>query len=146
MSNFINRIKSIKHLEFSKGATKEEVRDAEKTLQLKFYKDYSDYLNVFGCISFFGTEWTGLNGADYLNVVDVTAECYIVEFGMNRGVRVPVLKSEIAYVKEPNLSNKVEEPVEEEKTGLFGRKKKAKEETKAEDANAVDASTETKEN
>ena len=86
------------------------------------------------------------NTGMYGKVVDVTAECYIVEFGMNRGVRVPVLKSEIAYVKEPNLSNKVEEPVEEEKTGLFGRKKKAKEETKAEDANAVDASTETKEN
>ena len=74
MSNFINKIKSIKHVEFSKGATKEQVRDAEKTLQLKFPKDYSDYLNVFGCISFFGTEWTGLNGADYLNVVDATAE------------------------------------------------------------------------
>ena len=29
---------------------------------------------------------------------------------------------------------------------FFGRKKKAKEETKAEDANAVDASTEKKEN
>ena len=86
------------------------------------------------------------NTGMYGKVVDVTAACYIVEFGMNRGVRVPVLKSEIAYVKEPNLSNKVEEPVEEEKTGLFGRKKKAKEETKAEDANAVDASTETKEN
>ena len=61
MSNIINRIKSIKHVEFSKGATKEQIRDAEKTLQLKFPKDYSDYLNVFGCISFFGTEWTGLN-------------------------------------------------------------------------------------
>ena len=85
MSNFINRIKSIKHLEFSKGATKEEVRDAEKTLQLKFSKDYSDYLNVFGCISFFGTEWTGLNGADYLNVVDVTAEAREIysEFPIN---------------------------------------------------------------
>ena len=54
MSNFINRIKSIKHVEFSKGATKEQIRDAEKTLQLKFPKDYSDYLNVFGCISFIG--------------------------------------------------------------------------------------------
>ena len=72
MSNIINRIKSIKHVEFSKGATKEQIRDAEKTLQLKFSKDYSDYLNVFGCISFFGTEWTGLNGADYLNVINAT--------------------------------------------------------------------------
>ena len=34
MSNFINKIKSIKHVEFSKGATKEQVRDAEKTCLL----------------------------------------------------------------------------------------------------------------
>lgn len=64
------------------------------------------------------------NTGMYGKVVDITAECYIIEFGMNKGVRVPVIKSEVAYVKEPNLSNKVPEPVEEEKTGLFGRKKK----------------------
>lgn len=78
---------------------------------------------------------TGMFG----KVVDVTAECYIVEFGMNKGVRVPVLKTEIALVKEPNLSNKEPEPVAEEKTGLFGFKKKAAKKTEAADANAVDA-------
>ena len=72
------------------------------------------------------------NTGMYGTVVDITAECYIVEFGMNKGIRVPVVKSEIAYVKEPNLSNKEEEPVEEEKTGLFGKKKKKAEEKPAE--------------
>lgn len=64
------------------------------------------------------------NNGMYGKVVDVTAECYVVEFGMNKGIRVPVIKSEIALVKEPNLTNKEEEPEVEEKKGLFGFKKK----------------------
>ena len=80
------------------------------------------------------------NTGMYGKVVDVTAECYIVEFGMNKGVRVPVIKSEIALVKEPNLTNKEPEPVQEEKTGLaglFGRKKAPKNESAG--TNSVDA-------
>ena len=65
------------------------------------------------------------NNGMYGKVVDVTA-------GMNKGIRVPVVKSEIALVKEPNLSNKESEPVVEEKRGLFGFKKK-KEEAPAEE-------------
>ena len=64
------------------------------------------------------------NTGMYGRVVDVTAECFIVEFGMNKGVRVPVIKSEIAMVKEPNLSNKEEPRTEEEKKGLFDAKRK----------------------
>lgn len=79
------------------------------------------------------------NTGMYGKVVDVTAECYIVEFGMNKGVRVPVIKSEIALVKEPNLSNKELEPVQEEKRGLFGFMKKPAKKSEASDANAVDA-------
>lgn len=87
------------------------------------------------------------NNGMFGKVVDVTAECYVVEFGMNKGVRVPVLKSEIALLKEPNLSNKEPEPVEEEKKGLFGFKKKSAKKTEAADANAVDAEVkEVKEN
>ena len=77
------------------------------------------------------------NTGMYGRIVDVTAECYIVEFGMNKGVRVPVLKSEIAMVKEPNLSNKPE-VVEEEKKGLFGFGKKKKEEKPAEEEKAAE--------
>ena len=73
------------------------------------------------------------NNGMYGKIVDITAECYVVEFGMNKGVRVPVVKSEIALVKEPNLSNKEEEPEVEEKKGLFGFKKK-KAEAPAEEA------------
>ena len=60
-------------------------------------------------------------------VVDVTAECYIVEFGTNRSIRIPVLKQSVYAKKEPNLSNKEEEAPVQEKKSLFGSKKKDEE-------------------
>lgn len=54
-------------------------------------------------------------------VVDITAECFIVEIGLNKGVRVPVLKDEIMNIREPNLSNKEIEVEEPQKQGFFGK-------------------------
>lgn len=76
----------------------------------------------------------------YGKVVDVTAECYIVEFGINKGVRVPVLKQEVYAKKEPNLTNKAEEEPVPEKKSLFGFGKKAEDE-KTEEPKAVEAKT-----
>lgn len=56
----------------------------------------------------------------YGKVVDVTAECYIIEFGTNKGIRIPVVKQSVYAVKEPNLTNKVEEEPVPEKKSLFG--------------------------
>lgn len=66
-----------------------------------------------------------LNNGMYGKVADITAECFIIEFGTNKGIRIPVIKQEVAGVREPNLTNKVEEIVEEkpEKKSLFGKKK-----------------------
>jgi len=67
-------------------------------------------------------------------VVDITAECYVVEFGMNKGVRIPVLKQAVYAKKEPNLTNKEEELPVPEKKSLFGKKKEeTAEETKTEE-------------
>jgi preprotein translocase subunit YajC len=58
------------------------------------------------------------NSGFYGKVVDITEECFIVEFGTNRGIRIPVQKSEIAGIKEPNLTVKRYEdvtPTEENK-------------------------------
>lgn len=66
------------------------------------------------------------NSGMFGKVVDITAECMVLEFGTNKGVRIPVLKYEIYGKKEPNLTNKVEETPEEEKPkgfSLFGKKK-----------------------
>ena len=47
-------------------------------------------------------------------VVDVTVDCFVVEFGLNKGITVPVLKKDCYLSQEPNLSNK-EVPEEESK-------------------------------
>ena len=60
----------------------------------------------------------------YGKVVDITAECYIIEFGTNKGVRIPVVKQSVYAIKEPNLTNKPEEEPEPEKKSLFGGLKK----------------------
>lgn len=63
------------------------------------------------------------NSGFYGKVVDETYDAWIVEFGMNRGVRVPVAKTEVFGKAELNLS--MEEPVQEEepkkKKGLFSK-------------------------
>lgn len=37
-----------------------------------FPEEYSDYAKNFGTISFYGTEWMGLNIEGYLNVIEAT--------------------------------------------------------------------------
>lgn len=62
------------------------------------------------------------NSGFYGKVVDMTYDCLIVEFGLNKGVRIPVAKTEVFGKAEPNMSN--EAPPEEEqpkKRGLFRR-------------------------
>ena len=62
------------------------------------------------------------NSGLFGKVVDVTYECFIIEFGMNKGVRVPVVKSEVFAKREPNLSNEAPPQVEQpKKKGLFRR-------------------------
>lgn len=64
------------------------------------------------------------NSGFYGKVTDITYDCFIIEFGMNKGVRVPVAKSEVFGKKEPNMSN--EAPPEEEKPKKKGLFKSAK--------------------
>ncbi|WP_304508481.1 preprotein translocase subunit YajC [Anaerotignum sp.] len=63
------------------------------------------------------------NSGMFGKVVDITYESFIIEFGINKGVRIPVLKGEVLGKREPNLSN--EAPVQAEqpkkKKGLFRR-------------------------
>lgn len=45
-----------------------------------------------------------LNSGMYGKVVDIIDDTVVVEFGLNKSVRIPVLKTTIARVAEPNLS------------------------------------------
>ena len=64
------------------------------------------------------------NSGFYGKVVDMTYDCLIVEFGLNKGVRVPVAKTEIYGKAEPNMSNEAPpQPEQPKKKGLFSKEK-----------------------
>lgn len=65
-----------------------------------------------------------LKSGIYGTVTDVTAECFIVEFGTNKGVRIPIMKEAVAAVREPNLTDTPTVAPKKEKKGLFGFGKK----------------------
>lgn len=53
-----------------------------------------------------------LNTGMYGKVVDAINDLFIIEFGLNKGIRIPVKKVSVAGVGEPNLS--IAKPVVEE--------------------------------
>lgn len=54
-------------------------------------------------------DWVMTSSGFYGKVVDVAEQVFIVEFGTNKSVCIPVRKSEIMGNKEPNLTNKPSE-------------------------------------
>jgi preprotein translocase subunit YajC len=60
-------------------------------------------------------DWVMTSSGFYGKVVDVTEQVFIVEFGTNKSVCIPVKKSEIMGNKEPNLTNKPSEDDNEKK-------------------------------
>lgn len=74
--NIVEKVKKIKDLDVNPkgGASEEQIEKAEKRLGLKFSKEYKEYLKEFGMISFYGTEWSGLNIDGYFNVVNMTED------------------------------------------------------------------------
>lgn len=49
-------------------------------------------------------DWIMTSSGFYGKVVDIADQVFVVEFGLNKGVRIPIRKSEIIGNKEPNLS------------------------------------------
>ena len=94
MSNIVTKIKGISNLYHASGCTTKQLKEAQKTLDLVFPEEFVDYVKEYGAISFYGTEWTGLNVDGYLNVVEVTqqerelnegfpTDCFVIE---NQGI------------------------------------------------------------
>ena len=62
-------------------------------------------------------DWVMTSGGIFGKVVDTVNDICIVEFGLNRGTRIPVQRDQIAAIKEPDLTvKKYDEDVEEEET------------------------------
>lgn len=64
------------------------------------------------------------NSGMYGKVVDIINDLFILEFGLNKGIRIPVEKAVVTGIKEPNL--KLTKEVEEKEV----EEKETKEETK----------------
>ena len=94
MSSIIEKISKIEKLYHAKGCAFKQIKEAQTELGIIFPEEYIDIVKQFGAISFYGTEWTGLNVDDYLNVVSVTKQersmnssfpsnCFVLE---NQGI------------------------------------------------------------
>lgn len=86
----IEKIQGIDKLYHGKGCTDEQIQNAEQDLGIQFPNDYRNYVKEYGAISFWGTEWTGLNVNGAINVVNATkqekklnphfpANCFVLE-------------------------------------------------------------------
>lgn len=90
MREIISKIYALEKVFHAKGCSDEQVREAEKKLGFTLPEEYAMYVKEFGAISFFATEWTGLNVGGRINVVDATMkerelnthfpkDCFVVE-------------------------------------------------------------------
>lgn len=70
--SIIEKIKMIEDLSFTDGCSDEQIKEAEELLNLRFPKEYVEYVKEYGCIDFGSTEWTGLNIEGELNTVEAT--------------------------------------------------------------------------
>lgn len=64
------------------------------------------------------------NSGMYGKVVDIVNNLFILEFGLNKGIRIPIEKSAVTGVKEPNLSTAKEVEVVEEEEEKKSKKEK----------------------
>lgn len=74
MKGIVDKIKKIEKLYHAKGCTTRQLKEAQSELGIEFPEEFIDYVKEFGAISFYGTEWTGLNVDGYLNVVESTKQ------------------------------------------------------------------------
>jgi len=56
-----------------------------------------------------------VSGGMFGRIADIGEDCFVVEFGTNRGIRIPVLKSDVLGVREPKLTPPPKVEVIEEK-------------------------------
>lgn len=94
MNSINDKITMINKLYHVKGCSLKQIIEAQNDLGIAFPDEYIDILKKYGAISFFGTEWTGLNVDNYQNVIYITKQernlnpcfppnCFVLE---NQGI------------------------------------------------------------
>ena len=96
MCDFVKALKNKPDFYMLSGATTEQIDQAEKALDVKFAKEYREYLSAFGVASVFGHEFTGICQSSRLNVVDVT---------ISERQRNPSVPLEFYVVEQANMDN-----------------------------------------
>ena len=90
--NIIEKIKSISNSKVyhTIPSTIQQINEAETTLSIKFPKEYKMVLAEYDSLSFYGTEWSGINVKSYANVINLTknqraydqkfpSDCFVLE-------------------------------------------------------------------
>lgn len=67
-----SKIEKIENLFHAKGCSEEQIKYAEQALAITFPDEFILYVKKYGAISFYATEWTGLNVGERINVVNAT--------------------------------------------------------------------------
>lgn len=94
MTLIIEKINKIEKLYHTEGCSFKQIKEAQLELGITFPDEYIDIIKKYDAISFYGTEWTGLNVGGYLNVVSATKQeremnsafpldCFVLE---NQGI------------------------------------------------------------
>ena len=84
-----------------KGATNEEIVDAENKLGVKFADDYKQYLKLYGSVSCAGHELTGISEDTNLGVVNATLKHYKKNPNGQHGGRLQSRPFQGAYAANP---------------------------------------------
>lgn len=114
----IDRMKEEEGLLTMRPATKEQILNAEKQLELHFAKDYIAYLESFGAASFADHELTGICLSERLNVVDAT---------MRARKRYPKMPLSYYVVEELNIDHVIVVQDSQAMIYEYGPRDKAKE-------------------
>lgn len=114
MGKFVDKLATMQSFRKRKAISKEQIKNAEVSLELEFSKEYKDYLAECGVASIYGHEFTGICNSARLDVVTVTWEernnnqkipndLYVVEQIDIDGIVIWQSKSGVIYQSQPNM-------------------------------------------
>lgn len=134
MKGIVDKIKKFEKLYHAKGCTTRQLKEAQSELGIEFPEEFIDYVKEFGVISFYGTEWTGLNVDGYLNVVESTkqerelnsafpTDCFVLENQAIDGVITAVDEKGHVYTIQYDKKNLLCDSISEYLNICIARKK-----------------------
>lgn len=75
MADIVEKLEQLgrtEHLYTMQGCSAGQIAQAQDELQIVFPQEFVDYVKKYGAVSFYATEWMGLNVPEELDVVEAT--------------------------------------------------------------------------